>query len=96
MATLLERSNQAIPVTEVSRSSKKILDDLLAGEQDKYVVIRNNAPAAVMMSVDHYENLMDLIDDLQLEIEAAKRLGGYDKSKALSHEKMTRRFEGSA
>ena len=51
MATLLERSNQAIPVTEVSRSSKKILDDLLAGEQDKYVVMRNNAPAAVMMSV---------------------------------------------
>ncbi len=96
MATLLERSNQAIPATEVSRSSKKILDDLLAGEQDKYVVMRNNSPAAVMMSVGHYENLMDLIDDLQLEIEAANRLVGHDDSKTLSHEEMTRRFEGSA
>lgn len=60
MATLLERSNQAIPITEVSRSSKRILDDFLAGEKDKYVVMRNNAPAAVMMSVEHYENMSRL------------------------------------
>lgn len=98
MRALLERSEQAVSVTEVSRSAKTIFDRLSSGKQDKYVVMRNNAPAAVMMPVGVYEALMDELDDLRIEMTARDRLANFDRSKAVSHEEMLERFgdEGDA
>lgn len=93
MSILLERADQALPITEISRSAKKIIDDFQSGEKDKYVVMRNNIPAAVMMSVQYYEDLMDMIDDLNIEIIASQRLQNMDSSKLISHEEMVKRFE---
>lgn len=92
MRALLERSDQAVSVTEVSRSAKTIFDRLSSGEQKKYVVMRNNAPAAVMMPVSVYEALMDELDDLQVELLARDRLQSFDRAKAISHEEMLQRF----
>jgi antitoxin StbD len=92
MRALLERSEQAVSVTEVSRSAKTIFDRLSSGKQDKYVVMRNNAPAAVMMPVGVYEALMDELDDLRIEMAARDRLATFDRSKAVSHEEMLERF----
>ena len=95
MGNLLERSDQALPITELSRSSKKIIDHLGAGESDKYVVMRNNIPAAVLMSVPYYEELMDLIDDLNLELVASQRLASLDSAGVLTHEEMLKKFEST-
>ena len=92
MKALLERSEQAVSVTEVSRSAKTIFDRLCSGKQDKYVVMRNNAPAAVMMPVAVYEALMDELDGLRIEMTARDRLATFDRSKAVSHEEMLERF----
>lgn len=92
MHSLLERSDQAVSVTEVSRSAKLIFDRLCNGEQEKYVVMRNNAPAAVMMPVSVYEAMMDEMDDLHIQLTARNRLQSFDRSKAISHEEMLRRF----
>jgi antitoxin StbD len=92
MRALLERSEQAVSVTEVSRSAKTIFDRLSSGKQDKYVVMRNNAPAAVMMPVGVYEALMDELDDLRIEMTARDRLVTFDRTKAVSHEEMLERF----
>lgn len=92
MRALLDRSEQAVSVTEVSRSAKAIFDRLCNGKQDKYVVMRNNAPAAVMVSVAVYEALMDELDDLRIEMTARDRLATFDRSKAVSHEEMIKRF----
>jgi antitoxin StbD len=92
MRALLERSDQAVSVTEVSRSAKTIFDRLSSGKQDKYVVMRNNAPAAVMLPVQVYEALMDELDDLRIEMAARDRLATFDRSKAVSHEEMLKRF----
>jgi hypothetical protein len=43
MSTLLDRSNQALSVTDLVRSAKEVFERLESGEQDKYVVMRNNA-----------------------------------------------------
>lgn len=94
MNALLERSSQAVSVTDVARSAKTIFDRLSSGEQDKYVVMRNNAPAAVMMPVSVYEALMDELDDLRIEMTARDRLQGFDRSKAVSHEEMLKLFNG--
>ena len=73
MRALLERSDQAISVTDVSRSAKMIFDRLSRGEQKKYVVMRNNIPAAVMMPVTVYEALMDELDELQQKLRTRDR-----------------------
>jgi antitoxin StbD len=92
MKALLERSEQAVSVTEVSRSAKVIFDRLCSGKQEKYVVMRNNAPAAVMMPVSIYEALMDELDELRVELTARDRLQTFDRAKAVSHEEMLRHF----
>jgi antitoxin StbD len=92
MHSLLERSSQAVSVTEVSRSAKTIFDRLSSGKQEKYVVMRNNAPAAVMMPVSVYEAMMDELDDLHIQLTAHDRLRSFDRSKAISHDDMLRRF----
>ena len=92
MNALLERSNQAVSVTEVSRSAKLIFDRLSSGKQEKYVVMRNNVPAAVMMPVSIYEAMMDELDDLHIQLTARDRLQSFDRAKSISHEDMLRRF----
>jgi antitoxin StbD len=92
MHSLLERSDQAVSVTEVSRSAKTIFDRLCSGKQEKYVVMRNNAPAAVMMPVSIYEAMIDELDDLHIQLTARERLQSYDRSRAISHEDMLKRF----
>ncbi|MDQ3774936.1 MAG: hypothetical protein M3461_11525 [Pseudomonadota bacterium] len=57
MSSLLERRNQAISVTKVARSTKNIIDRLASGQQDEYVVMRHNAPAAVLLPVTALEAL---------------------------------------
>ena len=92
MATLLERSDQALPITEMARSAKKFIDAFQKGEKSKYVVMRNNIPAAVMMSVSHYEEMMDLIEDLRLELIAGQRLKTMEPDTLISHEEMVTDF----
>ena len=92
MKALLDRSDQAVSVTEVSRSAKTIFDRLCSGKQEKYVVMRNNAPAAVMVPVSVYEALMDELDELRIELTARDMLRTFDRTKAIGHEEMLRRF----
>lgn len=92
MSALLERSDQAISVTEISRSAKSIFDRLSSGKQQKYIVMRNNTPAAVMLPVNVYESLMDELDDLRIELTALERLKSFDRPQAISHEEMMKRF----
>ncbi len=93
MTAILERADQALSITEVSRSTKEIVDKLVAGEQDHYVVMRNNAPAAILMNIDTYESLLDELEDLRIESVARTRLQTFDKEKAISHEEMLKMFE---
>tara|TARA_A100000171_G_scaffold50597_1_gene62440 strand:+ start:1032 stop:1178 length:147 start_codon:yes stop_codon:yes gene_type:complete len=46
-----------------------------------------------MMSVAHYEEMMDFIDDLRLEIVAPKRVQTLDEETLVSHEEMFSRFK---
>jgi len=92
MSTLLERSDQSLSLTDLLRSAKDVFERLESGEQDKYVVMRNNAPAAVMMPVAAYEALIDELEDLRIEAVARERLQTFDRKKAISHAEMTKRF----
>ena len=94
MSALLSRADQAVSITDIERSAKKYFDRLITGDQDRYIVMRNNMPAAVMLPVDYYETLISEIDDLKMEIIAMQRLANMDKNtKLVSHEDMFARYK---
>lgn len=94
MSMLLSRADQAVSVTDIARSAKKYFDRLISGEQDRYVVMRNNAPAAVMLSVAEYEQLMDELTDLKIDRIAAARLAALSpEDELVSHEDMLAHFK---
>ena len=92
MAALLDSADQALPVTKLVRGFKEYLDKICNHENDKYVVMRNNEPAAVLLSVERFESLMDELEDLRLEAVAHERLARFDGN-TISHADMAKRFE---
>ena len=56
--------------------------------------MRNNAPAAVMLAVADFEDLMNELEDLKMEIIAMQRLATMDENiKLVSHEDMLVRYK---
>lgn len=89
---LLDRSDQAISSTDLQKNTREILDRLTEGKQDRYVVMRDNKPAAVLLPTKMYEALMDELADMRIEAIALERIATFDESKAISHEEMKKIF----
>lgn len=85
---LLERADQAISSTDLQKNTKVLLDRMADGSQDRYVVIRDNRPMAVLMPTDRYEALMDELADMRIEAIARARLASFDPEKALTLEQL--------
>jgi len=92
MAALLDRASEAISVTRVSRATKEIFGKLRKREQDRFVVMRNNEPAAVLLSVPAFEALMDELEDLRVDALARERRQSLDRRKTIPHAEMMRRY----
>ncbi len=86
------RTEEIVSVTDIQRQAKDIFSRLASGDQDKFVVMRNNTLAAVMLTAERYEALLDELEDLRIEAVARERLETFDPAKAISHEDMLARF----
>ena len=71
---LLNRADQAISATDLQKKTRELLDRIASGEEDHFVVMRDNRPAAVMMATDRYEAMMNELADLRIEAVARSRL----------------------
>jgi antitoxin StbD len=71
---LLNNANQAISATDLQKKTRELLDRISSGEEDHFVVMRDNRPTAVMMATNRYEALMDELTDLRIEALAQSRL----------------------
>lgn len=89
---LLDRADQAISSTELQKSARLLLDRIADGRQDRYVVIRDNRPTAVMLSTASYEALMAELEDLRIEAIARNRLSTITQLESVSHAEMLARF----
>jgi len=90
---ILDRTDQAISTTDMQRQSKVLLDRLQNGDQDKYVVMRDNKPACVILPVAGYEALMDELEDLRIDVIAAERVATFDPATAIPLEALLDRFD---
>lgn len=89
---LLDRADQAISSTELQKNTRLLLDRMADGRQDRYVVIRDNRPTAVMLPTARYEALMAELEDLRIEAVARSRLSSIGQLKPVSHAEMLARF----
>ena len=89
---LLDRADQAISSTELQKNMRVLLDRMADGRQDRYVVIRDNRPTAVLLPTARYEEIMAELDDLRVEAVARDRLASLDAGALISHADMLARF----
>ena len=86
------RTDETISVTDIQRKTKEIFERIESGEQEKYVVLKNNEITAVLLPADRYEALMDELEDLRIDAIAAERAATFDPAKVITLEQMEAQF----
>ena len=85
-------SEKYLSATDLSKKTAATIDALEKGLADRLIILRNNAPKAVLLSMDAYEELMEEIEDLRLGALALARVKTFKEEEALSHELVLGKF----
>ena len=86
------RDTDYLSATALSKKTSATLDALEKGEAEKLIILKNNAPKAILLSIESYETMLEEIEDLRLTALALARLETLDEKKALSHEYIQEKF----
>ena len=81
-----------LSATDLSKKTSATLEMLDKGEAEKLIILKNNAPKAVLLSIEAYEALEEEMEDLRLTALALARLETIDQKKLLSHTHMLEKF----
>lgn len=73
MAYAADILNSLVPITQFNRGQASRIFDRLHTE-NQLVVLKNNQPAAIILSPAEFSRLSEIEDDYMLLLEAAKRL----------------------
>jgi len=92
MTALLERADQAISVTAMVRGFSARLKEISSRTTERLVIFKDNQPAAVIINVAAYQEMLDELEDLRVEAAARERLIDFDQNKAVSHDDMRARY----
>ena len=92
MTALLERADQAISVTAMVRSFSAKLKEISSRATERLVIFKDNQPAAVIINVQAYQEMLDELENLRIEAAARERPSNFDQAKAVSHEDMRARY----
>jgi antitoxin StbD len=92
MAALLERAEQAVSVTALVRGFSAKLKEVSSRTTDRLVVFKDNEPAAVLVNVEAYQEMLDELEDLRIEATARDRLANFSPQTAISHADMRARY----
>jgi antitoxin StbD len=68
------------------------LKEVSSRATERLVIFKDNEPAAVIINVDAYQELLDELDDLRVDAVARERLSTFDKTKAISLSDMQARY----
>ena len=81
-----------LSATTLSKKTATTLDSLEKGETEKFIILRNNAPKAILISIDAYEAMEEEMEDLRLSNIAIARMSSFKQEEALSHKEMMKKF----
>jgi len=63
-----------ISVSDLGRGKASKVIQAVEKNKDQYIVVKNNKPQAVILSIEEYNNLMETNDELKLLLIATKRV----------------------
>lgn len=93
MATLLERPEDAVSATAMARGFSAKLKEIASRQTERLVVFKDNQPAAILMNVQAYQDLVDELEDLRIEAVSRDRLVSYQADQTISHDAMRLLFD---
>ena len=73
MAYTVDILNILVPITQFNRSQASKIFDRLHSES-RLIVIKNNQPAAIILSPSEFQRLSEMEEDYTLLLEATRRL----------------------
>ncbi|MHC8310708.1 type II toxin-antitoxin system Phd/YefM family antitoxin [Pseudomonas sp. GT1P32] len=88
MTALLERAEQAISVVAMVKDFSTRLTEISTRATERLVIFKDNQPAAVIINVEAYQEMLDELDDLRIEVAVLERLTGFDETSAIDHDDM--------
>ena len=86
------RATDYLSATALSKKTSATLDALEKGEAEKLIILKNNTPKAILLSIETYEAMQEEMEDLRLTSLALARLESFEEKKALSHEYIQENF----
>lgn len=70
---LLDFTDRLVPISDFSQGKAgKVFSDVARNDRD-YIVLKNNQPIAVLMSVNEYRNIQEKLARLELMVEKLKK-----------------------
>jgi antitoxin StbD len=81
-----------LSATALSKKTAATLESLEKGEIEKLIILKNNSPKAILVSIDAYEAMEEEMEDLRLAALALARLQTFNPDEALSHEQIMEKF----
>lgn len=84
--------SKLISVSDLSRGMASKIIQKVGRDKEQYIVVKNNKPEAVILSVDEYMELMEAKEDLQLLQLAESRMRNYVPEEIASHDDVLNRY----
>ena len=81
-----------LSATALSKKTAATLDSLEKGETEKLIILKNNTPKAILLSIEAYEIMEEEMEDLRLATLAFARINSFKPEEALSHKEMMEKF----
>lgn len=81
-----------LSATDLSKKTAATLEALESGETEKLIILKNNAPKAVLLSIEAYEEMEEELEDLRLAALALTRLQTFKVKEAIPHGAMMEKF----
>ncbi len=86
------RAQDFISATTLSKKTSFTLEALERGEAEELIILKNNEPRAVLLSMAAYESMREEIEDLRLASLAMARFESFDRDRAVPHDRMMEKF----
>ncbi|EJX7572339.1 MULTISPECIES: hypothetical protein [Vibrio] len=92
MAALIERSDQLVSLTDLTRRGSGIFERVAKAESDRLVVLRKAEPIAVVLNIASFEAMLNEMEELRTEVIALQRMSSGSLTDTISHSDLQHRL----
>ena len=90
---VIMRIDNYLSATTLSKKTAATLDNLEKSDSGEIIILKNNTPKAILLSIDAYTAMQEEIEDLRLAALGLARLSTFAADEAISHQEMMKKFD---